>query len=357
MIYRPVEMLRALVSTPSPSREENATADLIAESLECNGVKTRRFRNCVWAVQPTHDPRKPTLMLNSHHDTVKPASGYIRDPYDAAIEGDRLYGLGSNDAGASVVTLMQLFMDHYIKCLPFNLMLAVTAEEEVMGPDGMRGFLPHIQSIGFQPDMVLVGEPTDMQPAVAERGLVVLDCTAHGVSGHAARKNGVNALYKAMADIDVIRRLRFPRESAVLGPVGLEVTMIKCGTQHNVIPDRCDFTVDVRTTDAYTNEETVMMIRRAIQSDAVPRSTRIQASVIDSSHPLVLAAEAIGGTPFVSPTTSDMALMHGIPSLKLGPGHSQRSHTADEYVLLSEIRESLEKYPEFLKALSRLMTD
>lgn len=357
MKFDPIDILRALVSTPSTSRNESGTAALIFDALQGVGIDPRRFRNCVWAVQPGHDPAKPTLMLNSHHDTVMPAPGYTRDPFDADIEGDRLYGLGSNDAGASVVSLMQLFIDNYKVTLPFNLMLAITAEEEVMGPDGMRGFLPHIQCEGFRPDMVLVGEPTDMQPAVAERGLVVLDCTAHGVSGHAARKNGVNALYKAMADIDVIRRLRFPRESAVLGPVGLEVTMIKCGTQHNVIPDRCDFTVDVRTTDAYTNEETVMMIRRAIQSDAVPRSTRIQASVIDSSHPLVLAAEAIGGTPFVSPTTSDMALMHGIPSLKLGPGHSQRSHTADEYVLLSEIREALEKYPEFLKALSRLMTD
>ena len=362
-----VNLLRRLISTPSPSREEAATADIWEEWLRNQGIDyVERLHNNVFAVAPGFNPERPTLMLNSHHDTVRPAASYTRDPYSPDIvtdptlpdiEGDRLYGLGSNDAGASGVALASTFLDivenpEACAGFPFNLILAITAAEEVMGEHGMRAFLPHLAERGLTPDMVIVGEPTGMQPAVAERGLLVFDGVTIGKSGHAARNEGINAIYRAIEDIDRLRSFSPEKTSEVLGPIKVSVTMINAGTQHNVVPDKCTFVVDVRTTDAYTNEETVKLLQDTVKwSTITPRSTRVHASVIGNDHPLVKSAVALGRTPFISPTTSDMALMHGIPSLKIGPGESSRSHTADEYILLSELNEALHLYPSLISGL------
>ncbi len=348
-----VKLLRRLIAVPSLSRQEEGTADIWEEWLREKGVaNVERLHNNVFAVAPGFRPGRPTLMLNSHHDTVKPSPSYTRDPFSPVIEGDRLYGLGSNDAGASGVALAATFLDLKDRDdLPYNLIFAITAAEEVMGELGMRAFLPHLAERGLTPDMVLVGEPTDMQPAIAERGLLVFDAVATGKSGHAARAEGINAIYRAMEDINTLRNFTTERVSDVLGPIKVSVTMIEAGTQHNVVPDCCKYVVDVRTTDAYTNEETVELLRNAVKwSELTPRSTRVHASVIGLDHPLVKAAVEAGRIPFVSPTTSDMALMHGIPSLKMGPGKSERSHTADEFVLISEINEALNLYPMLLSS-------
>ncbi|MDE6299084.1 MAG: M20/M25/M40 family metallo-hydrolase, partial [Muribaculaceae bacterium] len=330
-----VVLLSRLVATPSPSREEGATADIWEAWLKEKGVENvRRFHNNVWAVAPGFDPNRPTLMLNSHHDTVRPAASWTLDPYTPLIEGEKLYGLGSNDAGASGVALAASFLQlSKNAALPYNLILAITAAEEVMGEFGMRAFLPHLAEQGLTPDMVLVGEPTGMQPAIAERGLLVFDGLTEGKSGHAARNEGINAIYRAIEDIERLRKFSPENVSEVLGPIKVSVTVINAGTQHNVVPDKCTYVVDVRTTDAYSNEETVELIRKSVKwSTLTPRSTRVHASVIPITHPLVKAAIGLGREPFVSPTTSDMALMHGIPSLKMGPGESSRSHSADEYI-------------------------
>lgn len=347
-----VDLLSRLIAAPSFSRSEEATADIWAQWLEANGAgEVSRLHNNVFVVAPGFDAARPTLMLNSHHDTVRPAASYTRDPFMPELVDGRLYGLGSNDAGASGVALASTFLDlKYRADLPVNLILAITAAEEVMGEQGMRAFLPELARLGLTPDMVIVGEPTGMQPAVAERGLVVLDAVTEGVSGHAARAEGVNAIYRAIDDIHRLRDFAPSRVSSVLGPIKVSVTMINAGTQHNVVPDRCTFVVDVRTTDAYTNAETVELLRSVVSPHTVltPRSTRVQASVIPDSHPLVRAALACGLVPFVSPTTSDMALMHGLPSLKIGPGQSSRSHAADEFVELDEINRALHLYPQII---------
>ena len=314
-----IDLLRTLIATPSPSRDESRTADLIFAYLAEHGAAPERLHNNVFARSAGFDPARPTLLLNSHHDTVRPAASYTRDPYAPTVEGDRLYGLGSNDAGASAVSLTQTFLTQRTRPLPFNLLLALSAEEECMGEHGMRTLLPQLGRI----DMAIVGEPTGMQAAVGERGLVVLDCEARGKSGHAARNEGVNALYIALDDI---ARLR----------------------------DTCRFVADVRTTDAYTNEETVEILRRALRSEVTPRSTRIRASALNAAHPLARATAATGRESYVSPTTSDMALMP-FPSLKMGPGQSSRSHTADEFVLLSEIEEGIGIYEKFIKQLAEIL--
>ncbi|MCM1484184.1 MAG: M20/M25/M40 family metallo-hydrolase [Muribaculaceae bacterium] len=354
MLNSAVELLKRMVSTPSVSREESAVASLLYDELRSRGLAVRRYRNNVWTANfSTRDSAKPLLMLNSHIDTVKPAAGWTLDPYKPEVSAGCIYGLGSNDAGASVVSLIEAFCAMRSADLSFDMLLALTAEEEVGGENGMRAFLPMLGDEGLLPDMVLVGEPTGMQPAIAERGLVVLDCIAHGRAGHAARREGDNAIYRAMADIDILRKLTFPKESQELGPIGIAVTMIQAGTAHNVIPAECRFTVDVRTTDAYTNEQTAQMISEAIESDATPRSTRVRASVISRSHPMVMAACECGGEPFASPTTSDMSLLGGIPSLKMGPGESKRSHTPDEYIEIDEINAGIDGYIKYLKCLSK----
>lgn len=349
-----IRLLRDLIATPSFSREEDSTAILWEEWLRTNGVdNVERLHNNVFALASDYDSAKPTLMLNSHHDTVRPAASYTRNPFSPDIEEERLYGLGSNDAGASGVSLASTFLDFYGRDnLPFNLLFAITAAEEVMGEYGMRAFLPYLSDRGMSPDMVIVGEPTGMQPAIAERGLLVLDCVTPGKSGHAAGNEGINAIYRAIEDIDSLRRFSTERVSEVLGSIKVSVTMINAGTQHNVVPDRCTFVADIRTTDAYTNEETVELLRNSVKwSQLTPRSTRVHASVISEDHPLVKAAKSLGLTPFISPTTSDMALMHGIPSLKIGPGQSSRSHSADEFIEIPELNQALHLYPRLISSI------
>lgn len=348
-----ITLLQKLIATPSLSGNESDTADILVAELASRGVVVRRHHNNVWALSKGFDMLKPTLMLNSHQDTVKPSQNYTRDPFEPTIEGDRIYGLGSNDAGASLVSLVATFCNNYdTTSLPYNLLLALTAEEENMGEKGMRAFLPHLDMEGIVVDMVLVGEPTSMQPAIGERGLVVLDCTAHGKSGHAARNEGENALYKAMVDIERLRNFSFNKVSEVLGDIKITVTQISAGTQHNIVPDECRFVVDIRTTDAYSNEEVVELLQEALECEAKPRSTRVRASAIEPTHPLVEAAVAIGREPFISPTTSDRAIMQGLPALKMGVGESSRSHTADEFVLASEIEEGIAIYQKLLDELS-----
>lgn len=351
---RASELLKKLIAVPSVSRQEDGTASLLMDELSVMGLSPRRYRNNVWAVGP-FDSSRPTLLLNSHHDTVRPVSGWLHQPHEPVVDGDRIYGLGSNDAGASAVCLVEAFHALRHENLPFNMVLAITAEEEVGGENGMRAFLPMLKDEGVMPDMAIVGEPTCMEPAIAERGLVVLDCVAHGKSGHAARGEGINAIYIALRDIERLRSFTFPSVSRELGPVTLNTTMIQAGTAHNVIPDTCTFTVDIRTTDAYSNEETVEAVREMLESDVTPRSTRIRASVIERSHPLVLAAVECGGEPFSSPTTSDMSLLHDIPSLKIGPGNSSRSHTADEYITFDELRQGAEGYVSLIRNLAKIM--
>ena len=346
------DLLSRMIATPSFSRDEGGTADIIYEYLACRGAGPQRHLNNIWVLSPGFDPSRPTLLLNSHHDTVKPAASYTRDPFMPSVEDGCLYGLGSNDAGASVVSLISVFLELRESALPFNMLLAITAEEEVGGENGMRAFLPMLAERGITIDCAIVGEPTAMQPAVAERGLVVLDCVTPGVTGHAARGEGINAIYRAMEDIELLRTYEFPSVSQVLGPVSVNITQINAGWQHNAIPDECKWVTDIRTTDAQSNEEVVSLLRSRVRwSTLTPRSTRVRASVISDSHPLVRNAVSLGMTPFVSPTTSDMSLMHGFPSLKIGPGQSSRSHSADEYICLNEIAEAIDTYGSMIKSL------
>jgi acetylornithine deacetylase len=345
LAYHAVALLKRLIATPSFSREEEETADLLLRFLQQRGIEAQVECNNVWARNRHFDPKKPTILLNSHHDTVKPNAGYTRDPFAPTIEGGKLYGLGSNDAGGCLVSLVAAFLHFFERAdLPFNLLLACTAEEEVSGSKGIASLLPHLGPI----ECGLVGEPTQLRLATAEKGLLVLDCTALGQSGHAARNEGLNAIYEAMDDMAWFRSYRFERESERLGPVHMNVTMIEAGSQHNVVPDRCRFVVDVRTTDAYSNEETLEIIRREVRSQVVPRSTRLQPSGISHAHPLVQAGLALGLRTFGSPTLSDQALMP-FPTLKMGPGDSARSHSADEYILVEEIELGIATYIALLE--------
>lgn len=356
MLAEAVGLLKRLIATPSVSRDEAATADIWEQWLKDRGVAgVKRQYNNVYALTPHFAPGKPVLMLNSHHDTVRPAASYTRNPYLPTIEHECLYGLGSNDAGASGVALACTFLElMHRDDLPVNLLLAITAEEEVSGEHGMRAFLPLLRDEGIFPDMAIVGEPTDMQPAVAERGLLVLDGITVGQSGHAARNEGINAIYRAMADTQRLLSFAPERVSQVLGPVKVSLTMINAGTQHNVVPDKCTFVLDVRTTEAYSNAETAALLQVLCSEHTTltPRSTRVQASVIPYSHPLVRSAVALGLEPFISPTTSDRGVMHGIPALKIGPGQSSRSHTADEFIKLSELNAALHIYPKIINGIN-----
>ncbi len=350
-------LLCSMIGIPSLSRDEKAVADMIEQFLAGeNAGRIYRFANNIAAIPENYDPAKPTLLLNSHIDTVKPAPSYTIDPFVPLRTEGKIMGLGSNDAGASVVSLITAFLALRNETLPFNIILALSAEEEVGGENGMRLLLPSLKEKGIKIDMAIVGEPTGMQPAVAERGLVVLDCVTHGVTGHAARNEGVNALYLAIEDISRLREFSFPKESAVLGKIKVSVTQISAGRQHNVVPDECRWVVDVRTTDAYSNEETAAMLAGAMsgKTEAHPRSTRVRASVISEDHPLVIAAKSMGLEPFVSPTTSDMSLMWDFPSLKIGPGESSRSHSADEFIFESEITEAIDTYINLIKKLAAI---
>lgn len=339
-----VDLLRRLIAIPRISRQEAASADLLQSYMLDRGLDVHRHGNNLWSIQPPV-PGRPTLLLNAHIDTVRPVAAWTRDPHSPDLEGDVLYGIGSNDDGASLVTLLHVFLDLVgSTTLPWNLVFLASAEEEVSGRDGIESVLPLLPHIDF----ALVGEPTGMQPAVAEKGLMVLDITAHGRAGHAARDEGDNAIYHALDAIDLIRRYRFDRVSPLLGPVKATTTIISAGTQHNVIPDHCTFTVDVRSNELYTNAEILQLLRQALPScDVTPRSLRLGSSQISLQHPLVQRIIAQGRQPFGSPTLSDQALMP-FPSLKMGPGDSRRSHTADEYILLSEISEAITLYTAIL---------
>lgn len=338
-------LLKQLISIQSFSKEEDKTADAIEAFLQQRGIKTNRKLNNIWAYNKHFDSAKPTLLLNSHHDTVKPNTGYTRNPYDAAVEDGKLYGLGSNDAGGCLVSLIATFLYYYDQeGLNYNICLATTAEEEISGNNGLECVLPDLGELEF----AIVGEPTLMNLAIAERGLLVLDCTVHGKAGHAAREEGDNAIYKALKDIEWFRNYRFSKVSDVFGPLKMSVTIINAGSQHNVVPATCTFTVDVRVTDAYTNEEVLKIIRTNVDCDVQPRSVRLKPSSIDKAHPIVEAGLALGRTTYGSPTTSDQALL-SIPSLKVGPGDSARSHMADEYVHVNEVEEGIELYIAMLK--------
>lgn len=341
--YDAIELLQQLVATPRVSRHETEAADIVERFMSRHGMSPRRHGNNVWAVDPCFDPSRETLLLNSHLDTVKRVDGWTRDPHDPTIDPEtgRLYGLGSNDAGASLVALIgayRLLVERPER--RYNLVLLASAEEEVSGRDGIEAVIPMLPPI----DLAIVGEPTGMNPAIAEKGLVVLDGIVEGVAGHAARDEGDNAIYKAVKVVETLRGLEFERESAMLGKVKITVTGIEAGTLHNVVPDRCRLMVDVRTTDAYTNAETVEIISRAVPDCSLtPRSTRLEPSSIAPDHPLVTRAVMMGLEAFGSPTLSDQALMPW-PSLKMGPGSSTRSHTADEWIHPDEVRQAIATY-------------
>ena len=340
-----LDLLKQLISIQSFSKEEDKTADAIEHFLQQRNVKTSRKLNNIWAYNKHFDAAKPTVLLNSHHDTVKPNTGYTRDPYDADLEDGRLYGLGSNDAGGCLVSLIATFLHYYeSEDLVYNICLAATAEEEISGNNGLECVLPDLGELEF----AIVGEPTLMNLAIAERGLLVLDCTTHGKAGHAAREEGDNAIYKALKDIEWFRNYRFSKVSEMFGPLKMSVTIINAGSQHNVVPATCTFTVDVRVTDAYTNEEVLKIIRTNVDCEVKPRSVRLKPSSIDKEHPIVVSGIALGRTTYGSPTTSDQALL-SIPSLKVGPGDSARSHMADEYVHVNEVEEGIELYIKMLE--------
>lgn len=340
-----ISLLSHLIATPSVSRDERRAADIMEEELTRCGFTPHREANNVWAIGPCQREDRPTLLLNAHIDTVKPVASYTRNPYEPSLEDGTLYGLGSNDCGGGLVSLLQVFRELSAsdRC-PYNLVYLASAEEEVSGKDGISRALPLLPHI----DVAIVGEPTGMQPAVAEKGLMVVDITAHGKSGHAARNEGVNAIYEALDDLCWIRSHRFDRVSQFLGPTKMQATVINAGTQHNVVPDECKIVVDVRTNELYTNEEVFDIISSHCKSECRARSFRLHSSCIDLHHPLVERCVALGLQPFGSPTLSDQALMP-FASLKLGPGQSARSHSANEYIKVSEIEHAIGLYLRLLE--------
>lgn len=340
-----ISLLSHLIATPSVSRDERRAADIMEEELTRCGFTPHREANNVWAIGPCQREDRPTLLLNAHIDTVKPVASYTRNPYEPSLEDGTLYGLGSNDCGGGLVSLLQVFRELSAsdRC-PYNLVYLASAEEEVSGKDGISRALPLLPHV----DVAIVGEPTGMQPAVAEKGLMVVDITAHGKSGHAARNEGVNAIYEALDDLCWIRSHRFDRVSQFLGPTKMQATVINAGTQHNVVPDECKIVVDVRTNELYTNEEVFDIICSHCKSECRARSFRLHSSRIDLNHPLVERCVALGLQPFGSPTLSDQALMP-FASLKLGPGQSARSHSANEYIKVSEIEHAIGLYLRLLE--------
>ena len=349
-VKQAVELLKVLISTPSISREEGEATDKLQLFIERGApvrCDVRRHLNNLWCIAPGFDASRPTLLLDAHIDTVKPVSGWSKHPFTPIVEGDVIYGLGSNDDGASLVTLLQVFYQICQKPQKYNTIFLASAEEEVSGANGIEAVLPHLPAL----HCAIMGEPTSMQPAIAEKGLMVLDCVAKGVSGHAARNEGVNALYKAMTDIEWFRAHNCTRRSELLGDVKMTVTQINAGTQHNVIPDKCGYVVDVRSNECYSNQELLDIIKSNVGSNVTARSTRLNSSFISLEHPLVQRAVAMGCVPYGSPTLSNQALVNGIPTLKMGPGDTARSHTADEYVLISEIRDGIEKFCTLLDGL------
>jgi len=346
--YPYIGLLKQLIAIPSFSKTEDNTRDAIVGFFTSRGISPQVMGNNVWAINRHFDAKKPTLLLNSHHDTVKPNAGYTRNPFAPSMEGGKLFGLGSNDAGGALVSLIAVFL-HFEpqEGLPFNLVMAATAEEEISGTGGIESIWGSLPTIGF----AIVGEPTGMNIAIAEKGLLVLDCSCKGKAGHAAREEGDNAIYQAMKDIEWFRDFKFPKTSAMLGHVKMSVTMVQAGQAHNQVPDECRFTVDCRVTDAYTLEETLGIIRENTSCEIKPRSIRLRPSGIDVQHPLVKAGQQIKKGLYGSPTTSDQALIP-VPSIKMGPGDPSRSHAADEFICLDEIQNGISDYIELITALA-----
>lgn len=343
-----ISLLQQLIATPSFSKEEDKTAVIITIYLEKSGVKTNRYLNNIWAVNKYFDASKPTILLNSHHDTVKPNKEYTRDPFEAAIVDDKLFGLGSNDAGGCLVSLIACFLYYYEEQnLKYNLLLAATAEEEISGKNGVEILLPILPPIDF----AIVGEPTQLNLAIAERGLLVMDAMVKGSAGHAARNEGDNAIYKAIQDIHWIQQYQFDRVSDFLGPVKITVTSFYTDNkQHNVVPASAEYLLDIRVNELYTFEEVITILQHSLQATLTPRSTRLKSTSIPIQHPIVQSGIALGKTCYGSPTTSDKALMP-FPALKMGPGDSARSHTADEFIFVQEIENGIDTYIHLLKPL------
>ena len=340
------KLLQNLIEIPSLSREETAVADFLEKYLKDMNLEITRVGNNLYSICKDYSENKPTILLNSHIDTVKPSALWTKDPFKATEEDGKLYGLGSNDAGASVVSLISTFVCLTAKPQPYNLILGISCQEEVSGNEGMELLITQLPKIDF----AIVGEPTQMKLAVAERGLMVVDCEAKGKSGHAAREEGINAIYEAVDDINWFRNYKFPKVSPVLGPVKMTVSIIQAGTQHNVVPDSCKFTVDIRLNECYTHQEVFDTIQANIKSEAKARSMRLKPSSTDMEHPFVQAYLSTGGEVFGSSTLSDQALL-SIPSVKIGPGDSARSHTADEYIRFEEIEGAIEMYTQLLDGL------
>jgi acetylornithine deacetylase len=339
-----VLLLQQLISIPSFSKEEDKTADAIENFLQSKNITTNRLLNNVWCTNKCFDENKPTILLNSHHDTVKPNKQYTRNPFEPTIEDEKLFGLGSNDAGGCLVSLIAAFIHFYHEeNLKENLVLATTAEEEISGKNGVELLLPQLPKI----NCAIVGEPTLMNIAVAEKGLLVLDCTVYGKAGHAAREEGDNAIYKAIKDIEWFKSFQFDKVSNLLGPNKMSVTIINAGSQHNVVPSECKFTIDIRVNELYDFDEVISIIKQNIQSEIAPRSLRLRSTNIALNHLLVKAGIELGRTYYGSPTTSDKALMP-FHAMKIGPGDSARSHSADEFIFVDEIKQGIELYIQLL---------
>ena len=343
LITEAIYLLKELIATPSISRDEKKAADIFENHLKSYGLTYERKDNNIWCLSPKWKDGKPTLLLNAHIDTVKPVSSWTRNPFEPTIEDDILYGLGSNDCGGGLVTLLQVFRYFTENESPYNIIYLASAEEEVSGANGISCVLPLLPKI----DVAIVGEPTGMQPAVAEKGLMVIDMTSHGKSGHAARNEGVNAIYEMLDDLTWIRNYKFKKESEFLGATKMTVTMINAGTQHNVIPDECKAVIDVRTNEYYQNEFLFEFLRKHLHSDVKARSVRLHSSHIEINHPLIQKCISMGKKPFGSPTLSDQALMP-FPSFKMGPGESSRSHSADEFIHISEMERAIEEYIDLI---------
>lgn len=342
--FKAIQLLKELIAIPSFSKEEDKTAEAIGVFLKSESVEFMRMGNNIIAYNLHFDEVKPSILLNSHHDTVKPNEGYTKNPFEALKGNGKLYGLGSNDAGASLVSLIATFLHFYEEEIPYNLIMIASAEEEISGKNGISSVLNHIPKC----ELAIVGEPTEMKMAVAEKGLLVIDAVAKGKAGHAARNEGENAIYKALEDLLKIKDFKFKKSSNYLGENKVSATIIKGGQQHNVVPDQCEFTLDVRISDAYTLEEAFDELQSQLDAELTARSFRLQSSFLPENHKLMEVAHILGLEKFGSPTLSDQALIP-FDSVKIGPGKSERSHTADEFIELKEIAEGIEIYIQLLE--------
>lgn len=346
-----IHLLTQLIEIPSYSKEESATADLIEEYFTSRDIDVHKSENNLWVFADTFDKNKPTIWLNSHHDTVRPNAGYTKDPFYAITENGKLYGLGSNDAGGPLVCLIAAFTYFSGSNLPYNLVFIASAEEEISGKNGIASIIDQLPPC----ELAIVGEPTLMDMAVAEKGLLVLDAKIVGKAGHAAREEGVNAIYLALADLQKIENFEFKKVSKFLGKTKVSVTVIHSGQQHNVVPDLCEFVLDVRVTDAYTLEEALEELSEALSAELTPRSLRLNSSQVSENHMILNVGEQLGLKFYGSPTLSDQALIP-YPSVKIGPGDSARSHSADEYIYLNEIQEGISGYIKILETYAEMLT-